>query len=221
MADASESEGSTVKKGATRNVFTLQEDAKLHALVQKYGTQWNKISEEMGNRSVRQCRERYLNYLAPGVVNGPWSQAEDRLLIEKHRIFGRKWTIIAKFFHNRSGANIKNRWSQLVGNGIVPNDPQIKKNEKKQTKQSQSTPIIIMQTQPTIQQITAHNDSHQTVQLPPINELSKKTFKGSRDILWNNSLTEITEGNPNEIRRNGQNDLEKFRNFKGFAGLLW
>ncbi|EAY22992.1 Myb-like DNA-binding domain containing protein [Trichomonas vaginalis G3] len=102
-----------------RNVFTPEEDVHLQSLVQIYSTDWKTISSIMGTRSPRQCRERYLNYLAPGLANDKWTPQEDQLLIEKQKLFGKKWIHIAKFFPHRSSANIKNRWSQLVSKGVA------------------------------------------------------------------------------------------------------
>jgi hypothetical protein len=48
--------------------------------------------------------------LCPGLVNGPWSQAEDSLLTQLYTQYGPKWSFIAKQFQGRSDANVKNRW---------------------------------------------------------------------------------------------------------------
>jgi hypothetical protein len=39
---------------------------------------------------------------------------EDRLLLAKYRDFGPRWSILCKFFTNRSLNNIKNRWNSVV-----------------------------------------------------------------------------------------------------------
>lgn len=91
--------------------FTNQEDLQLLELVKKYGTNnWYQISKEMNGRNIRQCRERYRNYLTPEVTNGPWTQEEDDLLFEAFSKYGARWKLIASFFPSRTDINIKSRW---------------------------------------------------------------------------------------------------------------
>lgn len=108
-------EGNRGQRTNHRQVFTSYEDARLKLLVQQYGVKnWDLISYMMPNRTPRQCRERYKGHLAPEILNLPWTPQEDRLLIEKYTIMGRKWSKIAKFFVGRSDSNIKNRWQMLL-----------------------------------------------------------------------------------------------------------
>lgn len=91
--------------------FTNQEDMQLLELVKKYGTNnWYQISKEMKSRTIRQCRERYRNYLTPEVTNGPWTKEEDDLLFELFYKYGARWKTIASFFPSRTDINIKSRW---------------------------------------------------------------------------------------------------------------
>ena len=97
-----------------RQMFSPCEDEKLRDLVKQYGEKdWKKVAEQMNNRTARQCRERYKNYLAPNMVNGPWTQIEDCLLILKYRELGPKWSKISQYFQNRSDINVKNRWASI------------------------------------------------------------------------------------------------------------
>jgi hypothetical protein len=98
-------------------MFSFEEDVLLRQLVEQYGdNDWKVIAQEMPNRSRRQCRERYKNYLAPDLSNRPWSDGEDALLRDKVAEYGPKWAKISVFFKGRSDASIKNRWwSSLNG----------------------------------------------------------------------------------------------------------
>jgi hypothetical protein len=95
--------------------FSQIEDAQLVELVTTYGQDdWSSIARQMGNRNVRQCRERWCNYLAPSVVNGPWTPEEDARLVRQFKELGPKWKAIAGFFPGRTDVNIKNHWMTLV-----------------------------------------------------------------------------------------------------------
>lgn len=93
-----------------KSKFSDDEDIKLLELVEKYGENWSQIASEMDGRNVRQCRERWRNYLSPDVANRPWTEEEDKLLDEKYAQFGPKWKHIASFFAKRTDINIKSRW---------------------------------------------------------------------------------------------------------------
>ncbi|OHT01280.1 Myb-like DNA-binding domain containing protein [Tritrichomonas foetus] len=94
--------------------FTSDEDILLTSLVTKFGEDnWALISRHMINRSIRQCRERWRNYLSPNVRTDPFSPEEDAVLVEKVRVFGNRWRFISKFFYGRSDIAVKNRWQHL------------------------------------------------------------------------------------------------------------
>ena len=105
---------SAIGKPHPKQQFTLEEDLKLQGLVQQCGTKnWELISQLMGNRNERQCKERWTKYLSPDLNNSPWTADEDRLLVYKIQELGQKWVKISKFFDKRTDANLKNRWNVL------------------------------------------------------------------------------------------------------------
>ncbi|OHT17658.1 Myb-like DNA-binding domain containing protein [Tritrichomonas foetus] len=158
------------EKKNIRQMFSLYEDNKLRQLVQEYGEKnWRAISKQMPNRTTRQCRERYKNYLAPNVTNGPWTAEEDLLLEQKYLEFGPKWATIAHFFKNRSDVNIKNRWASnrhkaarttprnIIESLLLPKQqflnaiqalllPQLLKREKARQKQANEVKITMADT---------------------------------------------------------------------------
>jgi hypothetical protein len=85
------------------------------SLVAQHGTdRWDRIASGMEGRTSRQCRERWKSFLAPGHVNGPWSELEDNLLLALYKQHGPRWAFITRFFNGRSDYNVKNRWQRFV-----------------------------------------------------------------------------------------------------------
>jgi len=42
---------------------------------------WSQVVLQMPGRSSAECQVRWLNHVAPGVNNGPWSKEEDKKLL--------------------------------------------------------------------------------------------------------------------------------------------
>lgn len=111
----------------SRKRFTLEEDRQLKSLVDKIGVKlWDEIALHMPNRTARQCRDRYYNYLFKEITHQPWTPEEDRLILEKYKEFGPHWVKIAKFLNGRSGNNIKNRWHKYLNKKMLGRPPEPK-----------------------------------------------------------------------------------------------
>lgn len=124
----------------SRQMFTAEEDNLLKYYVSIHGdNKWNIIAQLMGNRSVRQCRERYRNYLAPEINHKKWSPEEDKLLLEKYSEYGAKWSKISNFFASRTEISIKNRYAALTHQNIIKHEviPENKKKVQEITKKEQ------------------------------------------------------------------------------------
>lgn len=97
-----------------RKCFTPDEDARLLLLINKYRYNWKKISNEMKNRSVRQCKERFHHYLSPNIKHDNWTQEEDVLLLKTVDSFGKRWKIFELIFKGRTEISIRNRYNVLI-----------------------------------------------------------------------------------------------------------
>jgi hypothetical protein len=96
-----------------RNKWTPEDDANLRESVAKNGRRWTLIAKTIGNRSARQCRERWKFYVDGTYERRDWTQEENDLLLQKIEVFGLKWSILSKFFVKRSEIDIRNRYSLI------------------------------------------------------------------------------------------------------------
>ena len=91
--------------------WTKSEDDRLNDLIAKFGAKrWSFIAGHMPQRKGKQCRDRYLNHLRPGIKTGEWSREEEKVLVEGHKILGSKWSALAKLLVGRPENAIKNHW---------------------------------------------------------------------------------------------------------------
>ncbi|KAF7112315.1 hypothetical protein RHSIM_RhsimUnG0242100 [Rhododendron simsii] len=95
-------------------VFDLQEDDILREQIRIHGTEnWAIIASNFKDKTTRQCRRRWYTYLNSDFKKGGWSPEEDVLLCEAQKIFGNRWTEIAKVVSGRTDNAVKNRFSTL------------------------------------------------------------------------------------------------------------
>ena len=99
--------------------FSEQEDNLVSYLVSLFGTRrWQHVAHFLKGRTAKQCRDRYTNYLMPGIKKGEWSKEEDKLIVQLFMQYGSKWSKIKKSFPQRSANFIKNRWNYFLSKQI-------------------------------------------------------------------------------------------------------
>lgn len=105
------------QSGATlqfKNKWSLDEDILLARAVASKGTgSWNFIAKQVPGRTGKQCRERWLSQLQPGIVKEEWTSEEDDVLIKSQQVYGNKWSLISRLLPGRSAVCIKNRWNLI------------------------------------------------------------------------------------------------------------
>ena len=119
---------SLIKPKRRNQKFTADEDKLLKKLVRNHGeSSWELISSYMEDRNPRQCHDRWTYYLSPKINNSPWTEEDDKRLIDTCYELNGKWVKITKNFKGRTDVQIKNRWNYLQK---TKNLPDIKKKKK-------------------------------------------------------------------------------------------
>lgn len=85
------------------------------------GRNWKKIAQSLPGRTDVQCLHRWQKVLNPSLVKGPWTEEEDRLVLQLVETNGpQKWTQIAENLPGRIGKQCRERWHNHL-------NPKIKK----------------------------------------------------------------------------------------------
>ena len=77
-------------------ISLLQEDKRLtHLVNSSWKTSWSIISQQMPDRTAKQCRERYVNNLDPDRKKGAWTEEEDEIIMKLQAELGTQWSKIS------------------------------------------------------------------------------------------------------------------------------
>ena len=100
-----------------RGAWSQQEDDLLnHAVNQLGAKKWMDIAKFVPTRTSKQCRERWIQRLAPNIKHEPFEPWEDRIILEKQIEIGNRWSVIAQSLPGRTSCAIKNRWYSALRN---------------------------------------------------------------------------------------------------------
>lgn len=90
------------------------EDQLVLRLVKSYGFNWNLISKVMKNRSGKQIRSRYVNYIFEGINKSQFSEIEDKQILNNFQVFKNNWIKYCPLIPNRSPRQIEIRAKYLL-----------------------------------------------------------------------------------------------------------
>jgi hypothetical protein len=94
--------------------FEASEDALLLEVVRAIGAEnWREVATRIPGRTARQCRERWTNYVNPGLTGAQWTDVEDEAILKSVREIGYKWSVIARCLPGRAKNAVKNRFHIL------------------------------------------------------------------------------------------------------------
>lgn len=97
--------------------WTKEEDLRLSSIMKKYKNpmDWEPIAKEHARgKTPKECHERWIRYLKPGVRKGQWQDHEDAIVVEAvsnstEQPFTR-WSDLAQRLPGRVGKQIRDRW---------------------------------------------------------------------------------------------------------------
>jgi hypothetical protein len=106
----------SIKPGLKKGAWTEEEDKRiLQGLSEFNPKEWSNIAKYyFTNRTAKQIRDRYINYLDPRIKKGPFSDREDAMIAKMYQVYGAKWTTIQKHLPLRSADSIKNRFNSSI-----------------------------------------------------------------------------------------------------------
>ena len=104
----------------TKGIWSFKEDEALRqAISEVQGTiSWEDVSKKVPGRNPKQCRERWLYRLCPGVNKTPFQKWEDELIVVERQKIGNHWTAIAAKLPGRTSYAVKNRWYTVLRNRV-------------------------------------------------------------------------------------------------------
>lgn len=101
---------SDLKRGKGRRKWTRYEDIRLFNLVEAYGQEWAKISNQFPDHSTKDIKERYNNTLNPNIRKSIFTEEEDLTLLKLVNEHGKDWKRVHKYIKGRSIQMLKNRY---------------------------------------------------------------------------------------------------------------
>jgi hypothetical protein len=142
MMDATPASPAAPPRSASgRKRFSSQEDALLHYYVEVIHLRsWQEIAKQLPERTARQCRDRYNNYLCPEHLSSEWSLNEDLTIMKAYETVGSNWAIITTLLPGRNCVQVKNRWYSHIA--AHPKRQRTFRDDLERDKEPERKPIV-------------------------------------------------------------------------------
>ncbi|XP_063943931.1 transcription factor MYB124-like isoform X2 [Daucus carota subsp. sativus] len=171
-------------KKATRHIvsWSSKEDNILREQIGILGMDnWTHIASKFTNKTTRQCRRRWFTYLNSDYKKGGWSPEEDNLLCQAQKIFGNRWTRIAKVVSGRTDNAVKNRFSTLCKRR-TKHEPSAKETATRAKLEAlakeNATTYVDLNNKRVVTQLDTNSNELSETSVP-----SKKMRRGSSDVI--------------------------------------
>lgn len=103
-------------------IWTNVEDEILKASISKYGlNQWSRVSSLLPNKTAKQCKQRWQEWLDPRIRKSEWTKEEDEKLLSLIKLRPNQWNSIG-IMMNRTVNQCIERYQQLLSDSSARDD---------------------------------------------------------------------------------------------------
>ncbi|KAI9511770.1 hypothetical protein F5148DRAFT_1168715 [Russula earlei] len=108
----------------TGRPWSAYEDLLLSKAVAEFDGEadWKTIAQRVPGRTNKACRKRWLHSLSPSIKKSAWTKEEDERLMSLYKVYGTKWSVIARQIPGRTDDACSKRYREAL-------DPALKKDE--------------------------------------------------------------------------------------------
>ncbi|EAY02969.1 Myb-like DNA-binding domain containing protein [Trichomonas vaginalis G3] len=139
------------RKRRTKCLFTKEEDDRLKEIIccipKNEQINWEEVAYQMQTRNARQCKERWNIYLSNNYNRSEFTIEEKFKILQLIQLFGKKWTVIAKYLDNRSDVDVKSEYRKMERNCItldnifIVNELEKKRKKNTRKKEVETVPV--------------------------------------------------------------------------------
>lgn len=124
---------------SSKRFFTAEEDDTLRKLV-KDGVKvnWKKMEKYFKNRTARQLKERYINYLDPNINRSEFTEEEEKVILRLVENHGTVWSVISSVLTGRTENQLKMYYNTKLLKRIKKDEVNSKEKESEERSNQES-----------------------------------------------------------------------------------